>query len=47
MASGIQVRVAHQALGYGLEIVVHEREQAEPGGEHERALQGFEHRDNT
>jgi len=47
MASGVQVGMSHEALGRRLEVVVHQREQAETGAEHERTFQSFEHRDNT
>jgi hypothetical protein len=39
--------MSHEALGRGLEIVMHQRKQAEPGAEHEHTFQSFEHRDNT
>jgi hypothetical protein len=39
--------MADEALGCGLEIVVHQRKQAEPGAQHERAFQSLEHPDNT
>jgi hypothetical protein len=38
--------MSHEAFGHGLEIVVHQRKQAEPGAEHERTFQSFEHRDD-
>src|ERR1700730_18856106 len=39
--------MSYESLGRGLEIVVHQRKQAEPGAEHQHTFQCFEHRNNT
>jgi hypothetical protein len=47
MTSRVQMRVPNETLGYGLEIAVYERKKAEPGNQHESALQSLEYGDQA
>ena len=45
MARGVEVAVTNESFGDGLDIVVHEREQAKAGGEYQGSFRRFEKSD--